>query len=144
MSISNPLQAAVAAHRFGLGEASFAAVGGDAAEWLAAQIGPADRALDGLLGTREAMQHAAAEREAKLAARNPLPGMTAEQVLAGHYREVVNADSRSRLLTAVRTTRPFAERLTIRNALMSAILTASTAALGSGAPSVLPLQRLTG
>ena len=112
MSISEPLQAAVAAHRFGLGEASLAAVGGDAAEWLAAQIGPADRALgDGLLGTHEAMQHVAAEREAKRAARNPPPGMTAEQVLAGHYREVVNADARSRLLTAVRTTRPFAERL---------------------------------
>ena len=115
MSISPPLQAAIAAHRFGLGEASLDTVGGDAAQWLSAQIGPADTALgDGLLDTRAALQHVAAEREAKRVAKNPPPGMTAEQALASqsaHYREVIVADARSRLLTASRTTRPFAERL---------------------------------
>jgi hypothetical protein len=35
-------QAAIAAHRFGLGEASLDVVRGDARGWLAAQIGPAD------------------------------------------------------------------------------------------------------
>ena len=115
MSISPPLQAAIAAHRFGLGEASLDTVGGDAVQWLSAQIGPADTALgDGLLDTRAALQHVAAEREAKRVAKNPPPGMTAEQALASqsaHYREVIVADARSRLLTASRTTRPFAERL---------------------------------
>ena len=43
-------------------------------------------------------------------------GMTAaaaptSPALAGHYREVIAADVRSRLLTAATTTRPFAERL---------------------------------
>ena len=115
MSISPPLQAAIAAHRFGLGEASLDTVGGDAVQWLSAQIGPADTALgDGLLDTRAALQHVAAEREAKRVAKNPPPGMTADQALASqsaHYREVIVADARSRLLTASRTTRPFAERL---------------------------------
>ena len=115
MSISTPLQSAIAAHRFGLGEASLDTVGGDAVQWLSAQIGPADTALgDGLLDTRAALQHVAAERAAKRVAKNPPPGMMAEQALASqsaHYREVIVADARSRLLTASRTTRPFAERL---------------------------------
>ena len=115
MSISPQLQAAIAAHRFGLGEASLDGVGSDALQWLTAQIGPADPALgDGLLDTRAALQHVAAERAAKRVAKNPSPGMTAEQLLAnqaGHYREVIVADARSRLLTATRTTRPFTERL---------------------------------
>ena len=115
MSISPQLQAAIAAHRFGLGEASLDSVGGDAVQWLTAQIGPADAALgEGLLDTHAALQHVAAEREAKRAAKSPPPGMTAEQLLAaqaGHYRDVIVADARSRLLTATRTTRPFAERL---------------------------------
>ena len=39
---SNPTQAAIAAHRFGLGEPSLAGLGDDAAGWLQAQIGPAE------------------------------------------------------------------------------------------------------
>ena len=112
--MSNPpsLQAAIAAHRFGLGEASLDTVVGDPREWLTAQIGPADAPRgDGLLTTAQALDHVAAEREKRREAKNPPPGMTAEQVLAGHYREVINADMRSRLLTAAVTTRPFAERL---------------------------------
>jgi uncharacterized protein (DUF1800 family) len=109
---SSSLQAAIAAHRFGLGEPSLDVVGGDARAWLAAQIGPADAPRgDGLLTTAQALQHVAAERELRREAKNPPPGMTATQVLAGHYREVALADLRSRLLTAVQTTRPFAERM---------------------------------
>ena len=115
MSTSPQLQAAIAAHRFGLGEASLAGIGGDAVEWLNAQIGPADPAFgDGLLDARAALQHVAAERDAKRVAKNLPPGMTAEPALASpsaHYREVIVADARSRLLTATRTARPFAERL---------------------------------
>jgi len=106
------LRAAIAAHRFGLGEADLAVVGGDARGWLDAQIGPADapRGND-LFDTRRALEHVAAEREKRQLARNPPPGMTAEQILAGHYRDVIVADVRSRLATAAATTRPFAERL---------------------------------
>ncbi|MEP7298968.1 MAG: DUF1800 domain-containing protein [Burkholderiales bacterium] len=106
------LSAAIAAHRFGLGEATLDVVTGDPREWLAAQIGPADAARgEGLLSTAQALDHVAAEREKRREAKNPPPGMTAEQVLAGHYREVIVADARSRLVTAALTTRPFAERL---------------------------------
>jgi uncharacterized protein (DUF1800 family) len=116
MSSSASLQAAIAAHRFGLGEASLDAVGSEPAQWLAAQIGPADPPRgDGLLSTRAALEHVAAERELRKSVKNPPPGMTAEQAAArataGHYREVIVADARSRLLTAVSTTRPFSERL---------------------------------
>lgn len=117
MSSSSSLQAAIAAHRFGLGEATLDAVGGDPAQWLAAQIGPADAPRgDGLLSTAQALAHVAAERELRRERKNPPPAqMNAEQVaaqaVAGHYREVIAADARSRLLTAATTTRPFAERL---------------------------------
>ena len=103
------LQTAIAANRFGLGEASLDGLPGDARAWLEAQIGPADAPLgDGLLSTREALERVAAERQI---AKNPPPGMTAAQVLGTYYREINLADARSRLLTAMRSTRPFAERL---------------------------------
>ena len=112
MTSSASLNAAIAAHRFGLGEADLGVVGSDARGWLAAQIGRADAPRgDGLLDTRAALAHVAAEREKRQLARNPPPGMTAEQILGGHYREMTIADVRSRLATAALTTRPFAERL---------------------------------
>jgi uncharacterized protein (DUF1800 family) len=116
MTNSGSLPAAIAAHRFGLGEASLETVQGDPHQWLAAQIGPADPPRgDGLLTTAQALAHVAAEREqrqaAKAAAANMTADQTAAQALAGHYREVIVADARSRLLTAALTTRPFAERL---------------------------------
>ena len=112
--MANPpaLQSAIAAHRFGLGEPSLDGMNGDPQGWLQAQIGPADAPRgDGLLTTPQALDHVAAEREKRRQARNPPAGMTAEQVLAGHYRDVILADGRSRLLTAATTKRPFAERL---------------------------------
>ena len=104
--------AAIAAHRFGLGEPSLSALQADPQAWLLAQIGPADLARgDGLLTTDQAVAHVTAEAENRRLAKNPPPGMTAEQVLAGHYRDVIAADVRSRFTTAVLTQRPFAERL---------------------------------
>ena len=116
MSNSASMPAAIAAHRFGLGEASLDVVGSDPLQWLAVQIGPADTPRgDGLLNTAQALAFVAAEREQRRAIKNPPEGMTAEQVAAqavgARYREVAVADLRSRLLTAVNTTRPFAERL---------------------------------
>ena len=103
---------AIAAHRFGLGEASLDVVRPDARTWLLGQIGPADAPQgDGLLSTRQALALVMAERENRQLAKNPPPGQTAEQVLAGHYRDTILADARSHLLTAVATQRPFAERL---------------------------------
>ncbi len=104
--------ASIAAHRFGLGEPTLAALQNDPQAWLLAQIGPADAARgEGLLNTDQAVAHVTAEAENRRLAKNPPPGMTAEQVLAGHYREVIAADVRSRFNTAVQTQRPFAERL---------------------------------
>ncbi|MEP6740552.1 MAG: hypothetical protein ABJA61_09250, partial [Caldimonas sp.] len=97
MAISPTVQSAIAAHRFGLGEADLAVVGGDARGWLTAQIGPADAARGtGLLDTRQALDYVAAEREKRQLAKNPPPGTTAEQIIAGYYREVIVADARSR------------------------------------------------
>jgi uncharacterized protein (DUF1800 family) len=109
---SASVQAALAAHRFGLGEASLATVQGDPQAWLLDQIGPADTARgDGLLTTPQALELIRAEAEKRRLARNPPAGTTAEQVLANHYRETIVADTRSRLVTAAATQRPFAERL---------------------------------
>ena len=112
MTSSASLNAAIAAHRFGLGEADLGVVGSDARGWLAAQTLRADPPRgDGLLDTRGALALIAAEREKRQLARNPPPGMTAEQILAGHYRDATIADVRSRLATAALTTKPFTERL---------------------------------
>jgi uncharacterized protein (DUF1800 family) len=112
MSASSPAGAALAAHRFGLGEATLDVVGGDPLGWLETQVGPADAARgEGLLSTAQGIELIHAEAEKRRLARNPPPGMTAEQVLAGHYRETLLADGRSRLVTASTTQRPFAERL---------------------------------
>ncbi len=115
--MSNPtLHTAIAAHRFGLGEARLDALQPDPQAWLLGQIGPADAPRgDGLLSTRAALAHVAAEKAQRRLAKNPPPGTAAdtlaEQVLAGHYREVTLADARSRFATAAATRRPFAERL---------------------------------
>jgi uncharacterized protein (DUF1800 family) len=112
MAHSSLLEAALAAHRFGLGEAAVAPLSSDPRGWLLGQIGPADPPRGtGLLDTRGALDLVAAEREKRRLAANPPPGMTAEQVLAGHYREAILADVRSHLLSAALATRPFMERL---------------------------------
>src|ERR1700712_3985372 len=71
MTDSASLQAAIAAHRFGLGEASLDIVSGDPRQWLVSQIGPADAPRgDGLLNTSQALAHVAAERELRQNAKN--------------------------------------------------------------------------
>lgn len=112
---ASPLAAAIAAHRFGLGEASLDVVGPDPSRWLLAQIGPADAPKgSGLLGTAQALENVAAEQRARRAARAapPSPGASAADVgLLRFYRDIIVADTRSRVFTAAATTRPFAERL---------------------------------
>ena len=114
MSSPASLQAAIAAHRFGLGEGSLEVVGADPARWLTAQIGPADAARgEGLPSTTQALAFVAEERAQRRAARQATAGTTqaAAQAGAGRYRELIAADARSRVLTAATSTRPFAERL---------------------------------
>lgn len=106
-------QIALAAHRFGLGEASLQTIGGSPEDWLLRQIGPADAALgSGLLDTAGALAHQQAERKSRQLAKNPPPGMPPPALQdKHHFREVMLADVRSRLSTAIQTQRPFAERL---------------------------------
>jgi uncharacterized protein (DUF1800 family) len=120
MSSPVALNTAIAAHRFGLGEASLDAIGPDPQAWLIGQIGPADAPKgEGLLSTAAAFNQVAAEQRARQAARQAKPAMAAASaasaavpdLAAGFYRETIIADTRSRLLTAATTKRPFAERL---------------------------------
>jgi uncharacterized protein (DUF1800 family) len=122
--------AAIAAHRFGLGEAQLdASVGRDAREWLARQIGPAasqvsslagesvPSAADGLRRHAEFVQLRRQRREAS--EMTAAPAMTdnaqasSEQQFGDHFRQLVLADTRARLSTAALTDRPFAERLAL-------------------------------
>lgn len=96
------LHSAIAAHRFGLGEAEAATVGADAAAWLTAQIGAADAQTGALLAP---FAQALAVQQQARRLRTP----EAEAAL----REQVQADLRARLATAAATPRPFAERLAL-------------------------------
>ena len=111
--MASTLHAAIAAHRFGLGEADLATPGTDPQGWLREQIGPADAARgEGLLTTAAAVELVREEQRARREARrSAAKEPQAADPLAGHYRETLVADARSRLLTAVSSTRPFAERL---------------------------------
>jgi uncharacterized protein (DUF1800 family) len=117
------LHAAIAAHRFGLGEADLAAVGGDAQGWLLQQIGPADAQRgDALPSTAEGLRrHDAFLR--RLRERNSGAGNNSGEAMAEakpvearfaeHFRELVQADQSARLITAATTQRPFTERLAL-------------------------------
>ena len=118
------LAASLAAHRFGLGEPSLAAAGDDARGWLLAQIGPAEpQRGPGLADSAEAARRQAAFlRETRRARQAPPPAMadaamadgrSGEQVFVAHFRDIVEADVRARLVTAATTPRPFAERLAL-------------------------------
>ena len=124
----SPDQAAVlAAHRFGLGEASLQGVGSDARAWLLAQIGPAEpqRGKD-LAGGVEAVRRYAIflrqQREAVAASGSAqAQAMTTEgaalrpaQAVGNEpLRLAVQADVRARLVTAALSTQPFNERLAL-------------------------------
>jgi uncharacterized protein (DUF1800 family) len=132
--------AAVAAHRFGLGEADLATVGADPAAWLQAQIGPADAQPALPAGARLATLADAIRAHARFiqAQRRPTvalpaPGMggeamagapaapadpmgaarSTEQQFVDHFRDITLSDQRAHLAAAVLTRRPFAERLAL-------------------------------
>lgn len=114
MVSSSSLDASIAAHRFGLGEADLAVVGDDPRGWLRSQIGPADAPKGaGLLTTAQALGLVASEREKRQQMRNAPADEAARKAVAGMYRQTTLTDARSRLLTAATTARPFAERLQI-------------------------------
>ena len=94
--------AAIAAHRFGLGEPGLAALGADPRAWLLAQVGPADVQRGSQLpGLAEALaRQTAARRLATDDARAAL-------------RQQTQADVRARLVTAATSQRPFTERLAL-------------------------------
>ena len=114
------VQAAIAAHRFGLGEPDLAAIGSDPQGWLLQQIGPADAqrgdalptAADGLR-RHDAYLRALRQRNTVAAGEAMADAKPFEQRFAEHFRELVQADQTARLTTAATTARPFAERLAL-------------------------------
>ncbi|MBI5257310.1 MAG: DUF1800 domain-containing protein [Burkholderiales bacterium] len=96
--MSQLLEAALAAHRFGLDEPDLAVVGHDPRAWLLAQLGPADSQGAGLPDARQGLRQQAEARR------------LVDDVKSG-LRETLTGDLRARLGTAARTQRPFAERL---------------------------------
>ena len=114
MRLSSASAAALAAHRFGLGEADLAVVGRDARGWLLAQIGPADAQRGSDLPSLP--QALAVQTEARRKRNQPdnQPGNQAGKAASNApLRALVQADMRARLATAASTTRPFAERLAL-------------------------------
>ena len=117
------LKAALAAHRFGLGEASLGSVGDDAAGWLMAQTGAAEiqRGADlasGVEGLKRFAEFLRTQRQpapagAAMAASAGADMRPAEQQFGEHFRQIVQADIRARLSTAALSERPFNERLAL-------------------------------
>lgn len=99
--------AAMAAHRFGLGEPDLSAIGADPRGWLRQQIGPADAQL-GPAGT--ALPGSQAALQVQTEARRQLATGGRDE-LRNELRNLVQGDVRARLVTAATTQRPFAERL---------------------------------
>lgn len=107
------MNAALAAHRFGLGEPRLDTVGGDPAAWLRGQIGPGDAPVGGPFPTTVQALAAYAEQKVPLSGLldTGQPGRIAAPAFS--LRDVVDEDLQSRLATAVGTRRPFAERLVL-------------------------------
>ena len=125
------MHAALAAHRFGLGEPKLSVIQADPQGWLLAQIGPAEpqrgsglaSGVDGVKRFAEflATQRRPAAAAAAMAGGDAMasPGAMAtdtrpaEQQFGEHFRQIVQADVRARLVTAVLSTQPFNERLAL-------------------------------
>ena len=109
---ATPLPAALAAHRFGLGEADLAVVGTDAAGWLLAQIGPAEpQRGSGLVSGAEGLTRQA---DVLLEQRQPaMADAAAQAATAAPLRDIAQADVRARLTTAASSRQPFNERLAL-------------------------------
>lgn len=107
------LRAAIAAHRFGLGEPKLDAVGSDAAAWLKSQIGPADKPAGGPFPSTVEALAAYTEQKVPLSKLLDTGKPGAAQAPAFELRDIVNEDLESRLDTAIATRRPFAERLVL-------------------------------
>ena len=100
---SSAAAAAIAAHRFGLGEPSLSALQADPQGWLLAQIGPADAPRDDALPSaadalRRIDEFQRSKRQDNASAKDDMQAM-------------VQADLQARLRNAATTARPFAERL---------------------------------
>ena len=121
------LQAALAAHRFGLGEASLATVGSDPVAWLTAQIGAAEPQrgiglVSGVEGLKRYAEFLRTQRRPQAMAAMPgdsaSPAPSAdmrpvEQQFGEYFRQIVQADVRARLATAALSIQPFNERLAL-------------------------------
>ncbi len=108
---------ALAVHRFGLGDATLAAPGNDPRDWLVAQIGPAEpQRGSGLVSGVEGLKRFAEfiQQQRRTVRPDAATDMRpAEQQFGEHFRHIVQADVRARLLTAALSTRPFNERLAL-------------------------------
>ena len=106
------LNAAIAAHRFGLGERRLEALEADPAGWLRKQIGPADPPVGGPFPSATEALAAYAEQKVPVSELLAIPGKPSGAP-EFDLREIMNSDLQSRLTTAVTTRRPFAERLVL-------------------------------
>jgi uncharacterized protein (DUF1800 family) len=106
--------AAIAAHRFGLGEPTLDGPARDPRGWLVQQIGAADAQVaqgndplpSASVGMRRFAEFIVQQRR-----RRADETMSAEVSFGEHFRTLVQADVRARMVTAATTSRPFAERL---------------------------------
>lgn len=124
-------RSAIAAHRFGLGEARLATVGSDATGWLLQQLGPAEpqrgaglaSGAEGVKRFAQFLQEQrrnpprpadmAATADAAMADGPKADNRSAEQQFGEHFRAIVQADVRARLTTAALSAQPFNERLAL-------------------------------
>lgn len=114
--IAATLEAALAVHRFGLGDATLAGPGDDARGWLLAQLGPAEpqrgeSLATGVTGLKRFAQFVQQRRQS--VAMKDGAGTSTEQQFGEHFREIVQGDVRARLSTAALSTKPFNERLAL-------------------------------
>lgn len=114
MQASASLEAALAVHRFGLGDASLSAPGRDPRGWLLGQIGPAEpQRGEGLASGVTGLKRFAEFVQQRRETMKDAPASNTEQQFGAHFREIVQGDVRARLSTAALSTRPFNERLAL-------------------------------